>query len=293
PAVCTASPARTEAALSGIAEAARLTVSGARILGIHLEGPFINPKKAGAQEPAEIRMPSVDLMRGFIRTSRGLIRIVTCAPELEGGAAFGKFLRSMGIVPAIGHSDADYAEGIAAIGRGVLYATHLGNAMNGLHHREPGAALAYLDDPRPYVEIIPDGVHLHPSFVRLAVRLKGDKAVAITDALEGLPPGVGSHAFGGRLMKALRDRYAFADGTIAGSRLTMDRALKNLIEFTGEDVVSCVKLLTVNPASAIGLSASKGLIRKGYDADIAVLDRDRNVEMTVVEGKIVYCKREA
>jgi len=289
PTLCTAGFAATERGIRTIVSAARRQDRGARILGIHLEGPFINPEKAGAQDRKYIAKPAVASVRKFIGSAERLLRIVTLAPEMPGSGALIDTLRKEGITASIGHSNAGYDEACRAIGRGVSYATHLGNAMRPLHHRDPGAVGACLLDNRARVEIIPDGVHLHPAFVRTVVALKGtDGVVGVTDSLCGVPDEKAGYPFGGGHIYALKDRYAYRNGTIAGSRLTMNAALKNLVKFTGKDLADCVKFLTINPLKAVGLAQKKGVLKTGFDADIAVLDDKYNVLMTLVEGELAY-----
>lgn len=289
PTLCTAGQSDTLKAIRSIVAAARRPQRGARILGINLEGPFINPEKAGAQDRAHIARPDTALLRKFIGASDGFLKIVTLAPEMPGAGGLIRTLREAGVIASIGHSNAGYAEGCEALRQGVTYATHLGNAMHPMHHRDPGAAAACMLDHRAYTEVIADGVHLHPAFVKMAAALKGDdRLIVVTDSLCGVPDRESGHLFGGRTMFALKDRYAYQDGVIAGSRLTMNSALRNLIDFTGKSIVESVKYVGLNALKAVGSAKRKGLIKVGYDADITVIDKNFNVAMTVVEGQVVY-----
>lgn len=289
PTLCTADRAAVERGIRTIVEAAGMRGAGARILGIHMEGPFINPEKAGAQDRRHIAEPDRALLKKFIDASVGLLKIVTLAPEMPGSGPLIDMLRAEGITAGIGHSNAGYDAACSAIDRGISYATHLGNAMRPIHHRDPGAVGACLLDNRARVEIIPDGVHLHPAFVKMVVNMKGaDGVIGVTDSLCGVPARKPGYPFGGGDIYALEDRYAYKDGTIAGSRLTMNTALKNLVKFTGKDIADCVKFLTINPLQAAGLAKHRGVLKAGCDADIAVIDDDFDVVMTLVAGEVVY-----
>ncbi|MDP8262936.1 MAG: N-acetylglucosamine-6-phosphate deacetylase [Candidatus Ancaeobacter aquaticus] len=267
------------------------TNDGARILGIHLEGPFINKMKAGAQNVRDIKKPHLVSMQKYVECSQGLIKIVTLAPEVNGADILIRYLRKNHIVPGCGHSSVTYEDARKAIKNGVCYATHLGNAMTTIHHRYPGAVGAFLLDKDAYVEIIPDGVHLHPAFIKLVMGVKEiDKVIGVTDSLQGISDKCTSFMFGGKKTYKLKDRYAHKNGTLAGSSLTMDNALRNIINFTGKDVSNSVKLITINPAKALGIEKKKGSLAVGKDADIVVVDKKFNVQLTMVEGRTVYKK---
>ncbi len=260
------------------------------LLGVHVEGPFLSPKKKGAHDPSFILPPSPELWENLIDGFEHLVKIVTLAPEVPEATALLPKIRGIGAIPSLGHSDATYDEALAAIAAGVRLFTHLGNAMRGLHHREPGAVGAALDSDA-YVELICDGIHLHPAFVRLVARVKGyDRICLVTDAISaaGLPDG--QYSLGG-LPIWVRDGAArLPDGTLAGSTLTMNRAVRNFREFTGCSLPEAVRCATLNPARLLGLADRKGSLAVGKDADLVIFDEEFTVHYTILAGKIVYAR---
>jgi len=262
---------------------------GAAILGIHLEGPYINPNKKGAQPPEGIRPPDVDQCLKYIEEAGGMVKVVTLAPELPGAFDLIRILRDRGVVVSLGHSEADYETAVNAIEAGASHATHLFNAMPPLHHRKPGLVLACINDPRVKVEIIADGVHLHPELVRMVIRSKGeDGVVLITDAMSavGCPDGV--YTLGTHTVYVKGDLCTLADGTIASSMLTMNRAVRNAVAFAGADLPQAARMASELPAEICGVSHRKGSIEVGKDADLVVLEPDFSVWRTVVQGQVVY-----
>ncbi|MCS7240903.1 MAG: N-acetylglucosamine-6-phosphate deacetylase [Candidatus Bipolaricaulota bacterium] len=258
------------------------------ILGLHLEGPFIAPKQKGAQNPAFLLPPSLELFERMVAGLEPLVRIVTLAPELAGAHTLIYKIQELGAIPALGHSDATYAEAMAAISAGVRLFTHLGNAMRGLHHREPGAVGAALDSPA-FVELICDGVHLHPAFVRLVAKAKGyDRICLVTDAISAAGLGNGEYSLGGLPVLVKEGIARLPDGTLAGSTLTLDRAIRNFREFTGCSLPEAVRCATLNPARLLGIDDRKGSLAPGKDADLVVFDEDLTVHYTIVGGRIVY-----
>ncbi|MGQ9700084.1 MAG: N-acetylglucosamine-6-phosphate deacetylase [Candidatus Bipolaricaulaceae bacterium] len=260
------------------------------VLGIHLEGPFISKKRRGAHNPKHILDPSLEefhkLMEGYV----DFIKIFTLAPELPGADLLLNAIAKIGVISALGHSDANYLQAKQALEQGVRLFTHLGNAMTGLHHREPGAVGAALDSDA-YVELICDGVHLHPAFVRLVAKVKGyDRICLVTDAISaaGLPDG--EYILAGLPTFVRGGVPRLSDGTLAGSTLTMDRAVKNFMEFTGCSLPEAVRCATLNPARLLGLDRRKGSLAVGKDADLVIFDEDLTVHYTILAGKIVYAR---
>ncbi len=252
PTTMSASDADTAAALRGIrAVMDRPEPRGARVLGAHAEAPTLSPAHPGAQDPAFFRDPDWE---HFLRLTGGqpdTVRIVTLAPERPGSGAFIRRAAEAGILVAAGHTDADSETLHWAAGLGLSRLTHTFNAAPPLHHRAPGAVGAALTDDRVACELIPDGIHLHPDAVRLIVRCKGPLAVAITDAMEaaGLPDG--RYSLGGQGVTVREGAARLEDGTLAGSVLTLPRALENLIRFGVEPLQACA-MVTLNPARALG-----------------------------------------
>ncbi len=255
---------------------------GARALGLHLEGPWIRPEAAGAQPPAGIRPFDSSEAAGLLDGAAGLVRMVTFAPEVPGAHQLEEQLARRGILASLGHSLADDACVMAAVDRGVArHVTHLFNAMGGLHHRDRGLAGVALTEDRLSCDLICDGVHVHPAIVRLAARAKGDRLALITDRIdpEGSDPGFGS----GALVddgEALR----LADGTLAGSTLSMARAVRNAVAFGALSLHQAVAAATLRPAELIGCEAEVGSLRPGARADLVVLGDSGRVEATWLGG---------
>lgn len=261
---------------------------GAAILGVHLEGPFIASAKMGAQNPAGIMAPDADLMRHWQKIAGGSIRLVTIAPELSGVTALIKALRDMGIVASVGHTNATYDETCSAITAGCTHATHLFNAMRGIHQREPGAVTALLLSENVSAELIVDGVHLHPAIVDLSLRMKGrDRLLLVTDAMRAKCLGDGRYDLGGQMVDVKSGKATLSDGTLAGSTLRMPQALKNIVKYTGCSLQDAVVMASRNPARVLGLPR-KGEICIGNDADLVVLNHELNVQLTMREGYVVY-----
>lgn len=260
---------------------------GARVLGLHLEGPFLNPHQAGAHNPRHLRAPSLDFLADL--GSLEPVRLVTLAPELLGADEVIGELRRQGIVVAAGHTMATYDEALHALDLGVTFGTHLFNVMRPLHHREPGIVGAFLTDPRPAVGLIPDGLHVHPAVVRLIWRLKGPQGVCVvTDAMAalGMPPG--RYRLGDVEVLVDETSARVPSGLLAGSILHMDQGVRNLRAFTGCTVSETLQTVTLNPARLLGLDDNLGRIAPGCLASLVLLDEDLRVVATVVEGQVVH-----
>lgn len=260
------------------------------LLGVHLEGPFISKECRGAHHPAHILEPSLERFEELVQGYEGFVRIVTLAPELPGASVLIRRITEIGAISALGHSAADYRTAQQGVKLGIRLFTHLGNAMTGLHHREPGVVGAALDSDA-YVELICDGVHLHPAFVRLVAKVKGyDRICLVTDAISaaGLPDG--EYVLGGLPVFVQEGVARLSDGTLAGSTLTMDRAVKNFMEFTGCSLPEAVRCATLNPARLLGIDHRKGSLAVGKDADLVIFDEDLTVQYTILGGKIVYAR---
>ncbi|AUD14478.1 MULTISPECIES: N-acetylglucosamine-6-phosphate deacetylase [unclassified Planococcus (in: firmicutes)] len=262
----------------------------AEMLGVHLEGPFISAERAGAQPIEHIVEASYPSFREWQKKSGNQIRLVTLAPETQGAMEFIKKLTEDKVVASIGHSDATFEEVQAAVRSGASHVTHLYNQMSPFHHRKPGVVGAALMEQGLMVELIADFIHSHPASVEMAYRQKGaERLMLITDAMraKGLPPGV--YDLGGQDVQVTNKDARLADGTLAGSILTMDRAIQNVQSITGCSVNELVAMTSANAANELGL-ADKGKIRDGADADIAILDDDLNVQLTICRGTIAYRK---
>ncbi|WP_308639627.1 N-acetylglucosamine-6-phosphate deacetylase [Paenibacillus silvisoli] len=262
-------------------------LGGAELAGIHLEGPYIDEKRRGAQSKDDIRPPDGREIEQLLAASNGQIRLVTLAPEVDGGLKAVRQLNGLGITVSAGHSDATYAEVVEAVGCGLRHTTHHFNGMSPLHHREPGLAGAGLLLDELTCELICDGIHVHPAVVKLLFDTKGPLNVCmITDAVTcaGLPDG----DYGEVTMND--GQIYLKDGSsLAGSSLTMGQALRNAIAFTGYALEEILPSLTLVPARQVGLLDSKGTLEAGKDADFVLLDpKALQVMQTVVRGKTVY-----
>jgi N-acetylglucosamine-6-phosphate deacetylase len=255
---------------------------GAALLGLHLEGPWISAHAAGAQPEAGIRAFEPGEGARVFERAHGTLRMVTFAPELPGAAALQAELARRGIVAALGHSQADAEQVEAAVARGARHVTHLWNAMSGLHHRAPGLAGTALVDDRLSCDLICDGVHVHPTAVRLAARAKRDRLVLITDRVwAGAGFGAGALVDDGTALR-------LADGRLAGSRLSLDRAIENAVSFGAMTRLEAIAAATLRPARLLGIERERGTLRPGARADLALLDAEGRVAETWLAGRRVY-----
>ena len=256
------------------------------LAGIHLEGPWLNPAYKGAHEAQSLTTPSRKRVDELLAAGRGCIRMVTLAPELEGGLEAVSMLQEHGVVVALGHTAADYDTVRAAIEAGVSVATHLYNAMPAMHHRKPGPVLAFLEDDSTAVELIFDGIHLHPRVAALAARWAADRFCLVTDAMAAAGAPDGAYHLGG-LDVEVRNRRATLAGssTIAGSTLTLDVAVNNAVR-SGLPLVDAVRAATATPAARLGL-AEVGSLRPHQRADLVVLTGELEIQRVMKNGRWV------
>ncbi len=267
------------------AESARVN-SGAQALGFHLEGVYFSHQKMGAHNPAHMRPVDVDEILTRYAASP-LVRIVTLAPELPGALDAIRALRARGVIVSMGHSNATFAEAQAAIEAGANWGTHLFNAMHDLKHREPGIAAALLLSDVP-VGLIVDSVHLHPAVVQMVYRLKGATGITlVTDAMGAMGMPAGTFNLGGYSVIVDEKGAHLPNGTIAGSVLTMDGAVRALIAQSGCSLAEALTMASRTPAELLGM-AHKGRIALGADADIVLLDAAVHVQATLVRGEVVW-----
>lgn len=261
----------------------RAQVSGANILGVHLEGPFINKVKHGAQDKAYVQAPNMELIEDYIDE----IKMITIAPEEEGGEPFIKHVAKVypHIILSIGHSDASYEESKKSFQWGISHATHLFNAMNPYHHRKPGIVGAVFDS-EVTCDIIADLVHTHPSTLALTYQMKKDKLILITDAMRAGCMHSGSYDLGGQHVEVCEGKAVLEDGALAGSVLKLNEALFNMRKHTAMSLSEVVASATEAPAQKLGIN--KGQLRKGYDADIVIFDEDFSIISTIVNGEVKY-----
>lgn len=260
---------------------------GARILGLHLEGPYINVEAKGAQNPAFIRKPDFNEFLEYWMASKGNIREITLAPEIEGALEFIGKVSELGVIVQIGHTRATYEETKRGIIAGAKKATHLFNAMRGFHHREPGTVGACLESDDVYLELICDLIHVSAVAIKLVYKVAGpERIVLITDAISaaGLPDG--KYELGGLRVVVKEGICRLEDGTLAGSTLTMDKAVKNLVKI-GIPLRDVLIMATATPARALG-RADIGVIKPGSNADLVVLNEKLEVEKTYIGGHPVF-----
>ncbi len=266
------------------------SLDGAEVLGLHIEGPYLNLKFKGAQPESGIRDPNFEECGELLEAAHGRIKIMTIAPELPGGLELIRRLANSGVAASLGHSNADYDTVLAAIEAGATRATHLFNAMSGVHHRKPGLAAACLNEPGIQAELICDGVHVDPRMARLAWKAKGrDGLSLITDATAAQGIGDGVYTLGDFQIQVRGPLCTLMDGvTIAGSVLTMNQAARNAIEFTGMTMVDAAHTGALAPARVCGVADRKGSIEVGKDADLAILNPNFSVSQTIRAGVIAY-----
>lgn len=258
--------------------------TGARPLGIHLEGPFLSHAKRGVHPPEHLLAPSVKVFDRMWQAAEGRIRLITVAPELEGAEEFITHVTSLGVRISLGHSNAETAVARAGVAAGAASFTHTFNAMRPLDHRNPGILGVALTEDSLFAEIICDGIHVDPSLVRLFWRAKGpDRAILVTDAMSAAGMPDGNYMLGGFPVEVAHGR-ATSNGVLAGSVLTLDRAVRNFAEFTGAPLAQVASLAGRNPARMTGLDSEVGVLAPGRRADITVLDAKGSVISTILNG---------
>lgn len=275
-----------ERAVKTIAATAADTPPGAEICAIHLEGPYISRKNAGAQDPSSIRPADIHEISTLIAAAPRLRWVITIAPETEGARALIEHFRGR-ILFSIGHTSGDFADAVAGLGWGASHFTHLFNAMTGMHHREPGVVGAALVSVDATAELIADGIHVHPAVMRVATSLLPHRVALVTDAIRacGLPEG--QYKLYGYDVTVADGTARLPNGTLAGSVLTMARAVQNMVELAGLPIESVIPLATEVPARILGIADRKGKLERGYDADVAVLTPRFQVARVFARGEEV------
>jgi N-acetylglucosamine-6-phosphate deacetylase len=287
PTTVTAPLEATFAALDRLALAEKAHRDGERAkpVGLHLEGPFISHAKRGVHPPENLIAPSVELFEKMWEAASGRVALMTVAPELPGATEMIKQAVSKGVCISLGHSNATLAETDAGISVGATHATHTFNAMRTLDHREPGVLGSVLADDRVSADLIADGIHVHPEMVSLFLRAKGEeRAVLISDAISATGMGDGKFRLGNFEVEVKGDRCEY-EGKLAGSVLTLDRAVRNVTEFSKWTLQQAVRLATLNPARVLGRN-DIGIIAPGTKADFTVLSRSGEVQRTIINGSI-------
>jgi N-acetylglucosamine-6-phosphate deacetylase len=270
-------------------ESIRAAMTGslpAEILGVYLEGPFLSRSKKGAQNPAFIRPLASDDFAAIQEMCRGLKAIITIAPEVGDNLTFIRLFRDEGMIVSIGHSDATYDLAIESFEKGITHATHLYNAMSGFVPREPGVIGGVLDSDKVMAELIADGIHVHPAALRLAIRQKGvDRICLVTDSVNAAGLGDGEYRVGGLDVIVKADQARLKDGgALAGSVLTLNKSVRNILQWTGLSVPRAVRMASLNPARVLGLDSEIGSLEAGKLANLAVFNQEFDVIATIRRG---------
>lgn len=285
PTIITSEFSAYPARLAEVAQAMR-EGQGARVFGTHLEGPYISLVRKGAHPVTCIR--PIQQAEILAWADPAVTRIVTLAPELDGALEAIRGLRQAGIIVSAGHSDATYAQALAGFEAGAVWGTHLYNAMGPLQHREPGLMGALLVSPVP-CGLIVDGIHSHPAMVHLAWKSKGSAGITlVTDCMAAMGMAPGRYSLGAHTVIVDDLSARLADGTLAGSILTMDAAVRNMMAFTGCSLADAAQMASTTPARLLGLGDRKGAIAAGFDADLVVLSPENEVTHTFVGGELVF-----
>ena len=266
----------------------RTLLRGAQIVGVHLEGPFINPKKQGAQDAHFVQEPDYAAIEKYM----DIVKMITLAPEMEGSERFIRKIREShdDVVLSIGHSDADYDMALRSFHWGISHATHLFNAMPPLHHRSPGIVGAVFADEEVTCDVIADLVHLHPAILKSVWQQKGEKMILITDAMRAGCMKNGEYDLGGQHVFVDNGKATLENGTLAGSVLKMNEAVANMVRHVGMTLPQAVASVTQIPAQKLKLN--KGRLASGYDADMVIFDEDFSIITAIVAGKVQYQRSE-
>lgn len=275
--------------LRALAEYCRQNGDQSVLCGVHLEGPFLNPQMAGAIRTDHIYPPNQQLWRRLYEAGRGYIRLMTIAPEIAGAVEVMQAAAQEQVVLSVAHSLAAYEDIEVAVDNGLSQVTHIFNAMQPMHHRNPGVLVGALLKKELKVQLIADGVHVHPAVMELLYKIKGsDGIILITDATRAAGLSDGQFEFAGQKVQVKQGRALTEEGTLAGSTITLEKAVKVMVRQVGIPVTEAVRMASLNPARVLGLDHRKGVLAVGKDADMVVLDDDFEVEMTIIRGRIAY-----
>ena len=273
--------------LKAIADFTKENYPASKILGIHLEGPFINVKKKGMIREENILRPSLKLLKNIIKAAQGRLKMMTIAPEIKGAIRLIKELKKNRIIASIGHTLSSYKDAEEGVKAGITHATHLFNAMPGMLHRAPGALAAIFLNKTVFAQVISDGVHINPAILRIIYRLLGkDRIVLITDGMAPIGLKDGKYIYNKLSYKCVGGACYYGDGTLIGAALPLNKIAFRMMKFTGAPFHEVLQMATLNPAKAINCH-SKGVISKGKDADLIVIDKNFNIYHTIVNGNLV------
>lgn len=287
PTIITSPPEKMKKAQEVVVAGPPAGYMGAKVLGLHIEGPFISIEKKGAHNPDYIRKPDPDLYNGF-SPETGIL-LVTLAPEIPGAAEVIGQLTSQGVLVSAGHSMASYDQAKSAFDQGIRYGTHLFNAMPDYHQHAPGLAGALLDDERLTSGLICDGIHVHPAMVRMIWQMLGpDRLTLVTDAMGALGQPPGEYLLGDFPVIVDGNSARLKNGTLAGSILTADQAVRNLISFTACGLEKASQTMSLNPARCLKMDDQIGQIKTGMKANLVLLSDKNEITMTIIDGKIAY-----
>ena len=261
------------------------------IKGIHMEGPYLNKDLKGAMNESYLWTPSIESWNKIWEASKGYIKIMTIAPELPGAIEVMREASDQGVVLSIGHSMAKYDEIELAIDNGAAHVTHIFNAMRPFHHRNPGVILGSLLRDELKIELIADTLHVHPAVMELILKLKGASGIIlVSDSIRAGGMHEGEYEFADQKVIMKAKKAYLEDGTLAGSTLTLNVAIKNMVETANAKVTEAFRMASLNSAKVINLDHKKGILASGKDADIVVLNENYDVEMTILSGKVAYKK---
>jgi len=285
PTTMTMSKEKIYAALDSVRASMDSEVKGAKVLGAHMEGPFINKKYKGAQSEKFILEPNYSFIENYV----DILKLITLAPEMDKDFSFVKETKEKtNIILSIGHSNAEYEEAMEAIDYGITHATHTFNAMTPLNHRKPGIVGAIFNSD-VYCEVIADTIHIHPAIFRTLKKIKGkERIILITDSMRAGCLKDGISELGGQKVIVKDNSARLEDGTLAGSILKLNKGIKNFMDNSSLNICDAIGLVSINPARELGLDKIKGSLEKGKFADIVILDEAFNIKQTIVEGKTFY-----
>lgn len=290
PTTMTVSTDAIRKSMKAIKQAMKEGTEGAVVLGAHLEGPFISPKAIGAQNPKYVISPSVEAYNSMVGDEGDAVVSITLAPEVEGAKELIKYLSEKGIVCSLGHTKATYEQAMEAIECGACHSTHLYNAMTPLAHREPGVVGAVFDS-NITTETISDGIHISYPALRIAYSQKGtDNVLLVTDAMEACGMPDGEYSLGGQKVIVSNGAARIKTGSLAGSILTLDRAVYNVYKNTNYPLNEVVKMATYNGAKHCKVDDHKGMIKNGYDADLLLFNEDIEIQKVFIGGRKIYSK---
>ena len=266
-------------------------LGGANLAGIHLEGPFIASNKRGMIQPDCICPASMQTFDKILKVTGGRLKMMTIAPELDGSLEIIRRLMDSNIVASFAHSEANYEQTLEGIKAGISHVTHLFNAMSPVHHRSPGPLVAIFENEKVTAQLIADGVHIHPSVLRMAFEILGpERIVLITDGMQAMGLADGQYVYNGVEYESKNGAARYKDGTLIGTALGLSEMVKRLMTFTDCGLDVAVRTVTGNPARLLGIGERKGSVAVGKDADVVLLDDDLSVRTTIVGGRIVFGK---